>query len=89
MLAVNINRVKYSGTESDLEEGDLLRDWRREDQFEITTTDESGIGLHHDGTEFYIPHSLFAPWYGSRIHSVTAAMTTEPANWTNSDDPEE
>lgn len=72
-------------SESDLEQGDLLRDRQRNKQFEITTTDERGIGLRHDGTEFYVPYSLFAPWHGSRIHPVTESTTTEPADWATDD----
>jgi hypothetical protein len=67
---------------TDIDPGDVLCDRHRKECFEVTSVDESGVALQRESTEFYIPHSLFAPWYGTRLHQIQDSTSTDSPDWT-------
>jgi hypothetical protein len=75
---------------TDLREGDILYDRHRRDCYQVDSVEQTGVGLHQDGTDFHIPHSLFVSWYGQRLFSIEQAQSIETPDWCDSQsDPEE
>lgn len=69
----------------DLAEGDVLYERHRRDCFVVSRIDREGIGLRQRDTDFYIPHSLFLPWYGSRLFHATETTTLDLPAWVEDD----
>jgi hypothetical protein len=66
---------------ADIEPGDVLCDRRLKECFKVASIDEHGVGLQYEDTEFYVPYSLFAPWYGSRLYHIEDSTTIDPPDW--------
>jgi len=47
--------------------------------------DSTGISLRQDGARFYVPHSLFVPWYGSRLFPIAETASTDLPDWCTDD----
>jgi hypothetical protein len=62
-------------------EGEILYDRHRREWYRVESVDETGIALHQDGIDFYVPHSLFVGWYGGRLFSVAETRTLEAPEW--------
>lgn len=69
--------VDYDGLASE----DVLYDRHRREYFVVGGLDDRGIDLRQDGTEFFVPHSLFVPWYGSRVFKATNLSNAELPDW--------
>jgi hypothetical protein len=65
----------------DLTVDEVLYDRRCKDYYLVTEVDERGIALLQRDTEFYLPHSLFVPWYGSRLFSIEHTTSLEVPKW--------
>lgn len=65
----------------DLSEGDVLYDRHRRDCYLVTGIDERAVALRQRNTEFYVPRSLFVPWYGSRLFPIEHATGLEAPEW--------
>lgn len=65
----------------DAREGEVLCDRHRRECYRVETIDETGIVLHQDGTDFYIPHSLFVSWYGRRLFSTDETQSLDVPEW--------
>ncbi len=64
-----------------IEAGDVLCDRHRRECFLVRGIDGAGVSLRQEEDTYYVPHSLFAPWYGSRLFPITETATTEPPDW--------
>lgn len=62
--------------------GEVLFDRHRREYFVTSRIDADGVGLRQRDTEFYIPHSLFVTWYGSRVFSIEETTSIDPPPWT-------
>jgi hypothetical protein len=61
--------------------GDVMCDRRREECFEVRGLDDDGIALRHADQEFYVPHSLLAAWYGSRLFLLENTASLDRPDW--------
>lgn len=43
--------------------------------------DGVGVSLQQDEETFYVPHSLFVPWYGSRLFPVAETSSVDRPDW--------
>lgn len=68
-----------------VEAGDVLCDRHRRECFQVCGIDSTGISLRQDGTRFYVPHSLFVPWYGSRLFPIAETTSTDLPDWCTDD----
>ena len=66
---------------TDLEAGEVLCDRYRKDCFVVREVEERGTRIERDGEEYYVPHSLFAPWVDSRLFPVEEADSEELPDW--------
>ena len=64
-----------------LEAGEVLCDRHRRECFQVLGIDDSGVSLRQEETRFYVPHSLFAPWYGLRLFPIAETTSTECPAW--------
>lgn len=64
-----------------LEAGDVLWDRHRRECFQVGGIDAAGISLRQDGIRYYVPHSLFVPWYGSRLFPIAETTSTDLPEW--------
>jgi hypothetical protein len=61
--------------------GEILYDRHRTNCFEVIGVDAEGVALRQADHEFYIPHSLFIPWYGSRLFPLEETANIDPPEW--------
>ena len=74
---------------ADLPEGEILYDRHRRECYQVTSVDDFGVALHQDGTDFYVPCSLFVSWYGRRLFSIDETRSIEAPEWcSRRDEPE-
>jgi len=64
-----------------LDAGQILCDRRRKECFVVRAVEERGTRLEQDGEEFYVPHSLLAPWVDSRLFAVEETESTDLPEW--------
>jgi hypothetical protein len=64
-----------------LETGTVLYDRHRNEYFAVERVDDAGVALRRDGTEYYVPHSLFAPWQDSRLVPVEELSDPDLPGW--------
>lgn len=64
-----------------LREGEILCDRHRRDCYRVAGVDETRVALHQDGTDFYIPCSLFVSWYGRRLFAIDGTRSIEAPTW--------
>ena len=62
-------------------EGEILCDRHRKECYQVSRIDEMGVALHRDGTDFYIPHSLFVTWYGRRLFPIDGSGSIALPEW--------
>jgi hypothetical protein len=74
-------RQKTSAPDLEVCEGEVLYDRHRREWYRVEGVNETGIALHQDGADFYVPHSLFVGWYGRRLFSTTETRTLEAPEW--------
>lgn len=68
-----------------LEVGEVLCDRHRREWFVILGIGSTGITLQQDRTRFYVPLSLFLPWYGSRLFPIGETTSIERPDWCRED----
>ena len=64
-----------------LDTGQVLCDRHRKECFVVRTVEERGTRLEQDDEEFYVPHSLLAPWVDSRLFAVERSESTDLPEW--------
>ena len=64
-----------------LQRGEILCDRHRQECYQVSGIDGAGVTLHRDGTDFYIPRSLFSSWYGRRLFSIEETRSIETPQW--------
>ncbi len=70
-----------AGEYDDLFSGDVLFDRHRREYFVVEGVEDQGIALRQGETEFFVPHSLFCPWYGSRIFQASKRSNPQLPEW--------
>lgn len=65
----------------DLEPGEVLHDRRRKEWFVVIDIEDRGTRLRQDDDEFFVPHSLLAPWVDSRLFAVEESDDVEFPEW--------
>ena len=71
---------------ADLREGEILCDRHRKKCYRVAGVDKIGIALHQEGTDFYVPRSLFVSWYGRRLFSIDKTRSIEAPEWCSPSD---
>ncbi|PSP75996.1 hypothetical protein BRC86_02485 [Halobacteriales archaeon QS_3_64_16] len=66
---------------ADLETGEALYDRHRKDCFVVQEVEERGTRIERDDEDFFVPHSLFAPWVDSRLFPVEEADSEDLPDW--------
>lgn len=66
---------------SPLRAGDVLCDRHRRECYQVAGVDKVGVALHQDGTDFYVPRSLFVSWYGRRLFLIAESRSIDPPEW--------
>lgn len=69
--------VPSPNTHREVREGEVLYDRHRREYYRVDSVEPTGIALHQDGTDFYIPRSLFVSWYGRRLFSIDGTGSIE------------
>ena len=64
-----------------LQQGKVLCDRHRRECYQVNDVDAVGVALHRDGTDFYIPCSLFVSWYGQRLFSIKETRGVDTPEW--------
>lgn len=64
-----------------LETGEVLCDRHRKECFVVRDVEERGTRLERDDEEFYVPHSLLAPWLDSRLFAVEESESADLPAW--------
>jgi hypothetical protein len=64
-----------------LDADSVLYDRHRKEYFHVTAVDGEGVGLHQSGTEFYVPHSLYVTWQGTRLVPRTQLSDPDIPEW--------
>jgi hypothetical protein len=64
-----------------LRRGDVLCDRHRRECYQVTSIDGTRIGLHRDGTDFFVPRSLFVSWHGRRLFPIEESRTIDTPDW--------
>jgi hypothetical protein len=64
-----------------LEHGTILYDRHRTDCYQVTSIDRTGVRLHRDRVEYYVPCSLFVSWYGRRLFPIERTHSVEIPSW--------
>ena len=62
-------------------EGEILFDRHRRECYQVAGIDRTGIALHQDGADFYVPCSLFVSWYGRRLFPIDGTGSIEVPKW--------
>lgn len=65
----------------DLQEEDVLCDRHRQECYQVTGIDRTGIGLRQDGAEFFVPGSLFVILYKRRLFSINDTQSIDAPEW--------
>jgi hypothetical protein len=66
---------------SAIEKGEVLCDRHRKECFVVREVEERGTRLEQDGEDFYVPHSLLAPWLDSRLFAVEESESADLPEW--------
>lgn len=66
---------------ADLREGEVLCDRHRQECYQVIGVDDTGVALRQEGTEFYIPRSLFVTCYRRRLFSIENATSIDTPDW--------
>lgn len=66
---------------ADLREGEVLCDRHRRECYQVSGVDDAGVALRQDGTEFYLPCSLFVTWYRRRLFELENATSIDAPEW--------
>lgn len=64
-----------------LHEGEVLCDRHRRECYQVSGIDDAGVALQQDGTEFYIPRSLFVTWYPRRLFPIENTSSIDTPEW--------
>lgn len=62
-------------------EGDLLYDQRQNEHFVVVSVAKNGITLFRKDREYYIPHTIFAEWYGRSEVAQNDAISAASPGW--------
>jgi hypothetical protein len=64
-----------------LDAGQVLCDRHRKECFVVREVAARGTRLEQDGEEFFVPHSLLAPWVDSRLFAVEESESADLPDW--------
>jgi hypothetical protein len=78
--ARSVESASPAGTASPVPE-ELLYDRHRGEYFELVAEDGAGVTLRRDGTDYYVPRSLFDPWRGSRLFPANEMTEPDLPDW--------
>ena len=75
------SRAEARGGVDGIATEDVLYDDRREQHYVAVAVTEEGVTLRRRGTEYYVPHTIFAQWYDSDRITQNDDIPVEAPDW--------